>query len=232
MDNIKELYCLGKPLETELGEIHFIKVGDYDKLMRFVPYINMDKNELLMSIAKYDKEIAIAIKDVPYISIIKELKDVFEVYNMFQELFILVFDRDCFEEIGTDEQFEEYLKLICEMNCLQREEKNSNPEIQYFMNLKKQLEKQKSNNGVSFESIYTSVWIECGNSPDDMTIYQMYALFNRIGQIKNYETTILYSTVSGEVKVEPWYRHVDLMNNKEQKTTLEEFSRNASQYTS
>jgi hypothetical protein len=115
------------------------------------------------------------------------------------------------------------------MNSLPYEEKNPNPEIQYFIDLKKQLEKQRSNGGLTFEAIYTSVWTMLGQRPDDMTIYQMYALFSRIGQFKNYDTTTLYNTTSGQVKIDPWYKHIDLME-EEKKTTLEEFSRNATQY--
>jgi acyl-CoA-binding protein len=91
-------------------------------------------------------------------------------------------------------------------------------------------DKQKSNGELTFEAIYTSVWVETGEKPDDMTIYQMYALFSRIGQFKNYDTTTLYNTVSGEVKIDAWYKHINLLEKEDKKTTLEEFCRNATQY--
>jgi hypothetical protein len=231
LENIRELYILGRPIETELGIIHFVKVKDYTSIIKYIPYLQLQKFEILDAIAKMNKDIAEDLKDVPFIDMIRELKDVFEVYNMFEELFLFLFKDNVFDYIETDEQFEYYKKLIHEMNCIPIEEKNPNPEIQYFINLKKQLERQRSKGGITFESIYTSVWATTGKEPLDMTIYSMYALFGRIGQFKNFDTTTLYNSVSGEVPIEPWFKHIDLMNSDEAKTTLDEFGRDAQQYT-
>lgn len=229
MLNAKELYILGQPIETEIGKLHFVKVKDYPKLLRYVPYLDVEKLDILKAVAKIDRGIAQSIKDVPFLTLIKELREVFEIYDMYEEMFLFLFKEDTFDKIQNEEELDYYKKLIRKMNSLPYEEKNPNPEIQYFIDLKKQLEKQKSNGGLTFEAIYTSVWTMLGQCPDDMTIYQMYALFSRIGQFKNYDTTTLYNTASGQVKIDPWYKHIDLME-EEKKTTLEEFSRNATQY--
>lgn len=229
MLNAKELYILGQPIETDIGTLHFVKVKDYPKLLRYSQYLDTEKFEIIRAISKIDKNIANNLKDVPFITLITELKDVFELYDVYEEMFLFLFKKETFSKIKTDEELEYYRNLIRKMNSLPHDEKNPNPEIQYFMNLKKMYDKQKSNGGLTFEAIYTSVWTQTGVCPDDLTIYQMYALFSRIGQFKNYDTTTMYNTVSGQVKIDPWYKHIDLME-EEKKTTLEEFSRNATQY--
>jgi hypothetical protein len=229
MQDVKELYILGQPIETEIGKLHFVKVKDYPKLLRYMPYLDAEKLEVLKAVAKIDRKIAESIKDVSFITLITELADVFELYDMYEEMFLFLFKEDVFNKIKTDEELEYYKKLIRRMNNLPHEEKNPNPEIQYFIDLKKMYDKQKSNGGLTFEAIYTSVEVQTGVCPDDMTIYKMYALFSRIGQFKNYDTTTLYNTASGQVKIEPWYKHINLME-EEKKTTLEEFGKNATQY--
>lgn len=231
MLDVKELYVLGQPIETDIGNLHFVKVKDYPKLLRYVPYLDAEKYEVLKAIAKIDRGIAESIKDVPFVTLITELQGVFELYDMYEEMFLFLFKEDTFSKIKTDEELNYYKKLIRKMNSLPYEEKNPNPEIQYFIDLKKMYDKQKSNGGLTFEAIYTSVWTQTGLCPDSITIYQMYALFSRIGQFKNYDTTTLYNTASGQVKIDPWYKHIDLIETEEKnKTTLEEFSRNATQY--
>lgn len=227
MENIKELYVLGQPIDTKIGQLHFVKVKDYPKFVKYTPYLELDKITILKAIAKIDKDIVKEMKDVSFLTLITELKDVFEVYDVFRDLFLYLFEEDVFDKVESDEDLEYYKDLIRKMNNLSHEEKNPNPEIQYFIELKKKYKQNKSNGEISFESIYTSVWTHLGISPDNLTIYQMYALFSRIGQFKNYETTTLYSTVSGEVKIEPWYKHIDLNKKDEEKTSLDEFTKNA-----
>jgi hypothetical protein len=58
----------------------------------------------------------------------------------------------------------------------------------------------------------------------------MYALFHRIGQFKNYDTTVLYNSVSGSVPIDVWYKHIDILKpNNEGKSTLDEFTRFANE---
>lgn len=229
LQNIKSLYILGKPIETSLGKIKFVKVCEYDRFIKYAQYINLEKIAFLKKIAEIDREVARNLKDMPFIDIIKGLRDVSDLYNMYEEMFFFLFQEDVFDQIDTDEEFEYYRDLIRKMNNVPYEKENPNPEIQYFNNLKNMYNKRKSNGDLSFEAIHTSVEAFTGISPDKMTIYKMYAIFNRIGQFKNHEATILYSSVSNEVQVNPWYRHIDLLGEEDKKTTLDEFSKNAKQ---
>jgi hypothetical protein len=181
MQDIRELYILGQPIQTNIGKLHFIKVKDYHRLIQYIPYLDIEKQDIVRAISKIDKDVADSIKDVPFLVLIKELREVLDVYDKYEEMFLFLFKDDVFDKIENEEDFNYYKDLIRKMNNLPHEEKNPNPEIQYFNDLKKQLEKQRSNGGLTFEAIYTSVWTALGQCPDNMTIYQMYAMFGRVG---------------------------------------------------
>jgi hypothetical protein len=88
MLNAKELYILGQPIETDIGKLHFVKVKDYPRLLRYAPYLDIEKLDILKAIAKIDKGIAQNIKDVPFLTLIRELREVFEIYDMYEEMFL------------------------------------------------------------------------------------------------------------------------------------------------
>lgn len=220
MENYKELYILCEPINTPIGDINFLKVKDYPLLLNYVPYFKLQKFEVIDKIRETSKELADHYQEKQFIEIIRELSSVYELETAYSELFYLCFDKDVFDLITTDEQLEYYLNLIKDMNCISVEKKNPNPEIEYFNELKRMMDKQK-NSGITFEAIYTSVWKEIGERPKELYIYEMYSLFDRIAHFKNHDLTALYSSVSSEVKVESWYKSTD-KDKKQELTSLEE----------
>ena len=66
---------------------------------------------------------------------------------------------------------------------------------------------QAQGENISLESIITSVSLSTGKDVGDMTLYQLYKTFDRVGQFKNYEQTVLYSMFSNDIKIDPWYSH-------------------------
>lgn len=231
MEDIRDLYILGQPIDTNIGKIHFLTVKEYTEFTKYIPYLEAEKFEVIDYIKKLDKSVGKTLEDASFLEIIHGLKNALELYSMFKGLFQLCFKNDVFDLIGSDEEFEHYRDLIRKMNGVQHEVKNPNPEIQYFNDLKKKYDKKKSNGNISFESIYTSVWLQSGINPNELTVYQLYALFSRITQFKNYDTTVLYNSVSGEVPIEAWYKHVDILNSDDKNgdTTFEDFSREATE---
>lgn len=224
MQDIKDLYILGKPIETKLGNLRFIKVKEYDEFIKHIPYILLDKNEVIKGI---NKEYQHYFVDRPFIEIIKYFNEnPYNLYKGYKELFQFCFSNDVFDLIQSDEEFNYYIDLIKKMNYLHYAKPNPNPEIEKFNRFKKYLQKKKGEE-ITFESVYTSVGLFMGCDPDEMSIYKMYAYFNRIGQFKNHETTTLYSTVAKDVKIELWCKHIDMFNIETKKTSLEEFSQHA-----
>ena len=50
-----------------------------------------------------------------------------------------------------------------------------------------------------------------------MSIYQAYAIYARVNSIKNYDTSVLFATVSNEVKIEQWNKHINLLSEEKTK---------------
>lgn len=207
MQNIEELYILGESgetIETPIGQLHFIKVKDYAKLMQYVPLLYLDKKDLLMSIKDEYKDL---FKDMQFIDIIKyfDSKE-YPLYQQYKKLFILCFKEDVFDLIKSDEEFDEYRQMIIKMNCINYEKPNPNPEIEYFNKLERMM-RERNGEVITLKSIITSVGLYHQN-PFELTIYYLYALFDRIANFKNYDTTTLYKTVDVENKIQinSWYK--------------------------
>ena len=85
------------------------------------------------------------------------------------------------------------------------EKPNPNPEIERRNQLKKLLQQEQK---ITFESMFTSIEALTGRDPNKMTIYRFNKLFDRVAQVKNYDSATLLSTAYKDVKVEPWYKEI------------------------
>lgn len=213
MDDIRELYILCEPIDTRVGKLHFLKVKDYPKLLKYSSYLMLDKQDIINAIKSFDEDLADYLSDLSMIEIIRVLKNT-GIYEGFRQLFKLCFKKDVLDLIEDNKEFEYYRELIKKINCVNFEKPNPNPEIERFNRFKRFLQAKKGES-ISFEAIYTSVWVGVKQRPKDMYIYEMYALFNRIAQFKQYDATTLFATISSEVKIEPWYKHIDILKKDE-----------------
>lgn len=230
MQNIKDFYILGQPLETKLGKIRFLKVEEYPLISKYTSYLNLEKCDVLLFLREFEDKFPPntlkSFEDLSFVELIHALEDVIELGKMIREFFILLFGSNVFDLILTDDEYDEYRELIMKMNCINYEKKSSNPEIEYYNRLKRMYKSKKGGDDLTFESIYTSVWFALGHEPKELTIYQLYSMFHRVAQFETHHTTVLYSTVAEKVKIEPWYKHISISDDKEQ-VTFEEFSKNA-----
>ena len=205
---MEELYIFGDYLEinTDLGIMHFIQVKNYPKLMNFVSILYLDKNDLLKYInpkyIDYFQELSL----IQLIFTFKEIDGLNSIYEHFKDLFILVFQEDVFDKITTDEELNSYRNLIIEMNCINYEKPNPNPEIEYYNKLEKIMRERKGE-VVTLKAMITSVGLYM--NPFELTIYQLYAYFNRIGVDKSHTTTTLFRTVNDKIDIIPWYKDID-----------------------
>lgn len=217
--DIKELYILGLPIKTRIGNIYFAKVKDYYTVLSFLPYIFLTKEDI------YDlfdnKELAKEqLKDVPFLTIIKNIPDLYLVYK---KMFHFFFKEDVFDLVESDEELEYYLNLMKEMNCLHYEKPSKDPEIAKF-DMYDRIYREKKGLVVTFEAMVTSVELMSHQDALEMTIYKLNALFNRIMAFENYRTSVLFATVAPDVQIENWFKHIDVnYNNKNNKTLLGDY---------
>jgi len=220
MQDIREFYILCEPIETRIGKMKFFKVKEYLTLLPYIQLIYLEKKDIMKLILPEYKE---HFEKMPLLEIIKFFNhDNYNLYKSFKDLFKLCFNEDVFDLVEDDQELQYYLDLIKKINCLNYEKPTFNPEIEKFNKFKRFFQK-KNNDSINFEAVYTSVWLGSGTKPDEMYIYEMYALFYRLGQFKNYNTTTLFATVSKDVKIESWYKAIDLTGFKDKKLSLKEF---------
>ncbi|MHB8065594.1 MAG: hypothetical protein ACYDG2_23750, partial [Ruminiclostridium sp.] len=177
MQDIKEYYILCEPIETKIGNLHFLKVSEYMDIGLYSSLLILQKKDILPYITDDYKDF---FKEMPFIEIVKYFnKEPNDLYSAFKKLFEICFKEDVFDIIENDEELEYYRNLIKKINCLNLERPNTNAEIEKFNMFKRFLQKKKGED-VTFESIYTSVWVGTGSKPENLYIYELYALFNRV----------------------------------------------------
>lgn len=206
----KELWFLENPIETAIGIINFIKVRDYEKLLIYSSILQTNKNEVIKFIKNNNpssietKQFIEGLNQIPFIDIIKSFEQL-GLYNNYTDLFNLCFEnKGSFDLIQTDEELEFYVNLIKEMNKIEFEKPNPNPELAYYDKLKR-LAMERKGEVVTFKSMVMNVGLRKDNVLD-ISIYNLYEYFNSLATNKNFDTTVLYQTVSTEkLPLTPWY---------------------------
>lgn len=219
MDNMKEFYILGLPIETGIGKLHPTYMRDYPKLVRHMGTLLLDKSDLVRGlevIARQSKELQPLLDYANSVDLFEftiSFKDdrykgsyLYQPYEQYKKLFEFCFKEDVFDKVQSNEELKQYIELIKDFNDVKYEKPNPNPEIAKFDELKRKLQEAKGET-ITFEAMYTSVLLSSGIHPNDMTIYQFNKAFDRIGHFKNYETTTLFKTVdaSGKLEIHLWY---------------------------
>lgn len=221
----KELWILENPIETKIGNLRFIKVKEYEKLLMFSSILQVDKQKAIQFIKNNYKDIpeidqvVESLNVLPFIQIIKEVKWL-GLYEGYIGLFNFCFeDKGTFDLIQTDEELEFYVNLIKEMNCIEFEKVSNNPELAYYDKLAR-IARERKGEVITFKSMVTNVGLHKDNVLD-ISIYSLHEYFNAIATNKNYDTATLFQTVSTEqLQITPWYA-----DNTAKKTQLDENDR-------
>lgn len=230
MSILKEFYFLGTPVETEIGQVEFIKVKEYPTYIYDLQIFSMSKNEIYYNYNKLNKngELNDFLKKIKKMSLYDIVLNVNEVKKAYLNVFLRVFsDESILEKINKD-NFYNYRKLIMEMNCVKEKYFSSNPVIQRAIERSERLKSQESGK-LEFSDIASTIVAFSGKSYEDlidMTIYQFFLTFYRICQIKDYDTSTLFATVAGDkVQIESFFKHIDMFEEEKHGFTRQEFSK-------
>ena len=214
MQDIQDFYILGLPIDTSIGKCHFVKVRDYPDFLVFQRLLLINKDKM-MKIFKDNSDC-----DDEMLEIIKQTHELYDFIKMmpeldqlYNQLFQFVFKQSVYSKVDSS-NFDYYRKLIMTMNCIEEEEVNPNPEIQAWIEKSRQFFNKDK---VSFEDIASCVVAYTGHTYNDineMTIYQLFMTFQRISAIIAYNTTTLFRTVSNDVNVESWAKHINLFEKR------------------
>jgi hypothetical protein len=230
MKDIKDFYILGMPIETKIGDCHFLKVKEYPDYFLDLQTISLSK---LQIINKYEESNRLK-KDSLIEEIIGELKKI-DLYTMaisvpeLQESYVKVFTKvfnsdDILSEIDEN-NFTQIRKIVMDMNWVKEEEINPNPEIQRAIERSRRV-KSMDGDKLAFADIVSSVVGYNGLKYQDInefTVYQLYMTFYRIAQIKNYDTSTLFATVSSEkISIDSWSKHINFFEKENHTITKDE----------
>ncbi|CAL8901891.1 hypothetical protein NSQ30_10920 [Bacillus sp. FSL R7-0651] len=220
----------GQPIKTPYGECSFIKIKDYPQFQNHLALFKMSKKEIIYNYSKKENnqygeldELIAELKKMTLFEITGELENFKEAY---ESIFNYMFGKNILENISEDD-FNEIRNLILKMCVLKEEKISSNPEIQRA-NERSQRVKQADSGNVELADIIDSVAIGA-NTPihviNEGSMYQLYRLYYRIAQFKNYETTTLFATVSPEAgkNIESWSKSIDLFEEEKHYMSRESF---------
>lgn len=224
MKDIKDFYILGLPIDTDIGQCEFIKVKEYPDYFADLQIMSLNKLHIIYKYHKINKnhEFDDVIQELEKLTLFEIVTGIPELQTAYCRVFFKVFGNEEVLYKINNQNFDYYRKLVMDMNCVKEEAINPNPEIQRFIEKSKRV-KQQENESLTFADIVSSVVGYNGLSYKDineMTVYQLYMTFHRIAQIKGYDTSTLFATVSTEkIKIESWCKHINLF--EEEKHAIE-----------
>ena len=215
MKDLQEFYILGEPIETELGLCSFIKVKEYPDYFHDLQIISLNKENIIYNYQKQNKnhELDGTIRGLQKIDLYQIVSEIPEINHSYARVLLKVFgSNENFKFINSN-NFAYYRNLIMRMNNIKEEQINPNPEIQKAIERSKRV-KQNENEKLEFADIVTSIVGFNGltyKDVNEMTLYQLYMTFQRIAQIKGYDTSTLFATVSSEkFQIDSWCKHITL----------------------
>lgn len=235
MMNIPEFYILGLPIDTKVSEnetisVRFLLVKEYPDYFNDLQIVSLSKDQLIYKYNELNKDGSLTqlIEMLKVLSLYEIVTNLPELKHSYYRLFAKVFDSEEKIALVNEDNFEFYRSLVMKMNCMKEEKINPNPEIQRAIERSKRLKSQELSK-LTFADVVSSVVGYNGLSYKDInefTIYQLYMTYYRIAQIKNFDTSCLFATVSTEkINIESWSKHIDLFEEEKHALTREEFNK-------
>lgn len=214
MKDIKEFYILGEPIETEIGSCEFLKVKEYPDYFFDLQTLSMGKDEIIHKFIEMNKsgDMDDLIDELKKSSLYEIVTHISNFKDSYYRLLLKVFETEESIKLINNNNFDYIRGLIMDMNFQKEDKINPNPEIQRAIERSRRVKAQEREQ-LKFADIISSVVGFNGLSYKDInefTIYQLYMTYFRIAQIKNYDTSTLFATVSSEkIKIESWSKHID-----------------------
>ncbi|MGD7047085.1 hypothetical protein FZC83_02380 [Rossellomorea marisflavi] len=229
-----DCFFLDDPIETEIGECHFIRVRQYPKLARSLNLISWSKSQVIYNFHKLNKdgsltELIDQLKPLKLHEIARLLPELNDAYTLiFKEVFK---DESVLNKIDEN-NFDAIRSLILKMSGVKEEVIIPNLEIQEARERSKRVKAQQNGGVIDFSDMASSIVSLSSHTYRDLpelTLYQFYQLYYRIAQIKAYDTTTLFATVPSEKKaeIEDWSKHIDLFKEESHSISKEQMNTQA-----
>ena len=237
LDYDKNLFIFGEEVETQFGIIRFLTYKEYLSHSQEISLISQNTLHIYYNFKKQlesvkaEKATIEALAELKETELIEIVISTEQLLNAYLKIFQLVFDRNEdieFEKIfESKESFNFVRALVMDMNVITEEKVSPNEEIQKAMERSKRF-KQQSSQELTFVDIVTSIVASTSNNFEDvcgMNVFQIYAIYARVGAIFSYQTSTLFATVAEKVNIESWNKHIDLFKSEDDVISQNEFDK-------
>lgn len=234
LERLRDQYGFGKPLTVNGVTIRFLTYMEYLEYIQELTLISMNSLHIY-----YHYKKAIEDDDVETLTQLEELKnaplyDIVVQSEMFLQAYVKIFrkvfdDRESIlEEIFSSEKnFMSCRALIMDMNMISEDEVAEDKKVQEFIEKSRRV-RQRSVEKQTVYDILSSIVVGTGYSYEslaDMTVFQIYLTYYRIGAMKTYDTMTLFATVSSDVKIDAWNKSIDLFEKQTAGIKASEFNK-------
>lgn len=233
MMDIKEFYILGLPIETDIGQCEFLKVKEYPDYITDLLTLSMSKEQIIYKYSEINKngELNELIDQLKISTLFEIVTDIPNLNQSYFNLLVKLFGNEDVVRSINRENFDYIRNLVMKMNFQKEEKINPNPEIQRAIERSRRV-KSQDNDKLEFSDIVSSVVGFNGLSYKDInefTVYQLYMTYYRIAQIKNYDTSTLFATVSSDkIKIDSWSKHINPFEEERHSLAKEEVQQKSS----
>lgn len=237
LDYDKNLFIFGEKVETPFGIIRFLTYREYLSHSSEISLISQNTLHIYYNFrnqldsVKADEKTMEALKELKETDLIEIVLSTEQLLNAYLKIFQLVFDRNeemQFEKLfESKESFNFVRALIMDMNVITEDKVSPNEEIQKAIERSKRF-KQQSSEELTFVDIVTSIVASTSNNFEDvcgMNVFQIYAIYARVGAIYSYQTSTLFATVAEKVNIESWNKHIDLFKSEDDVISKNEFDK-------
>jgi hypothetical protein len=212
-----------------IGDIYPIEVKDYDDFQECANILYISKNHFQDG-EKYPllDLVIFGFKEEERKENISNLEKLFTL-TLHKEVFFIMlenntygfivnnreFDENSEVNVITNENYEQLRSVIMKQNIMHEQKVFKNPLVQQWANTVIE-SKAKNSVKISMEDMLTTVSVvKCKDYDelDNYSIYQVYADFYRIRKMKSYDSSVLFRTVSNDVKIEDFAEDLDLYHN-------------------
>jgi len=230
MQDIKEFYILGEPIETEIGKFEFLKVKEYPNYFIDLQTVSLSKDKIIIKYGEINKsgDLDEFLNELKQCSLYEIVTQIPELNQSYSNLMLKLLNNEDGIKLVNSENFDYVRNLVMEMNFQKEEKVNPNLEIQRAIERSRRVKSQDSEN-LEFVDIVSSMVGFNGLSYKDInefTIYQLYMTYYRIAQIKNYDTSTLFATVSPDkIKIDSWSKHINPFEDEKHFVSQDEFKK-------
>lgn len=234
-----QVMILGKPIETQFGQIRFYSYQEYINNIEHLTLISFSVLKFYYTYRTQLKEMGASQEELvelkkmqeielfdfvmsnpevlhAYLKVINDVVTPNEAYDFSQAELISRMDINDFYTLR---------EIIMQMNLLKEEKMSPSPRVQDQLDKGKAF-RMKDKEAPNTDTILSSIFVATGtpyHELSEMTAYQIISTYHRVHAFSDFMLSALFATVSADVKLLPWDSNSEIMKEEKQGMSSDEF---------